>query len=54
MYKNRFGMNNLQWLIFNKSFVDSDPNAPFSIATTIRCRGGRYSFPVLLHFTLDA
>ena len=25
--------------------VDGDPKAPFSIATTLRCRGGRYSFP---------
>ena len=28
--------------------------APFSIATTPRCRGGCYSFPGLLHFILDA
>ena len=33
--------------------VEGDPKAPFSIATTPRCRGGRYSFPRLLHFTLD-
>ena len=25
-----------------------------SIATTVRCRGGCYAFPGLLHFTLDA
>ena len=25
--------------------VEGDPNAPFSIATTPRCRGGRYSIP---------
>ena len=25
--------------------VEGDPKAPFSIATTHRCRGGRYSFP---------
>ena len=25
--------------------IDGDPKAPFSIATTSRCRGGRYSFP---------
>ena len=25
--------------------VKGDPKAPFSIATTPRCRGGRYSFP---------
>ena len=33
--------------------VEGDPKAPFSIATTPRCRGERYSFPGLLHFTLD-
>ena len=27
--------------------------APFSVATTPRCRGGRYSFPGLLLFTLN-
>ena len=26
------------------TFVESDTRAPFSIATTPRCRGGRYSF----------
>ena len=25
--------------------VEGDQKAPFSIATTSRCRGGRYSFP---------
>ena len=25
--------------------VEGDPRAPFSIATTPRCKGGRYSFP---------
>ena len=25
--------------------VEGDPKAPFSITTTPRCRGGRYSFP---------
>ena len=25
--------------------VESDQKAPFSMATTPRCRGGRYSFP---------
>ena len=25
--------------------VEDDQKAPFSIATTPRCRGGRYSFP---------
>ena len=35
------------------SIVEGDPKALFSIATTLRCRGGCYSFPRLLHFTLD-
>ena len=33
--------------------VESNPKGPFPLATTLRCRGGRYSFPGLLHFTLD-
>ena len=35
------------------TIVESYPKAPFSIATTPKCRGRRYSFPQLLHFTLD-
>ena len=35
------------------TIVEGDPKAPFSIATTPRCSGGRYSFPWFLHFTLD-
>ena len=27
------------------TIVEGDPKVPFSIATTPRCRGGRYSFP---------
>ena len=27
------------------TIVEGDQKAPFSIATTSRCRGGRYSFP---------
>ena len=27
------------------TIVEGDPKAPFSFATTPRCRGGRYSFP---------
>ena len=27
------------------TLVEGDPKAPFSIATTPMCRGGRYSFP---------
>ena len=33
--------------------LEGDPKAPFSIATTPRCRGGRYTFPTLLQFTFD-
>ena len=32
---------------------EGDPKAPFSIATTPRCREGATPFPGLLHFTLD-
>ena len=50
--------NTILLLIVSKiklmTLVKGDPKAPFSIATTPRCRGGRYSFPGLLHFTLDA
>ena len=35
------------------TIVEGNPKAPFSIATTSMCRGGRYSFPGLLYFTLD-
>ena len=35
------------------TIVEGDPKAPFSIATTPRCRGGCNSFPGLLYFTLD-
>ena len=33
--------------------VEGDPKVSFSIATTPWCRGGRYYFPGLVHFTLD-
>ena len=33
--------------------VKGNPKAPFSIVTTPTCRGGRYSFPLIAHFTLD-
>ena len=33
--------------------VEGNSKTPFSIATTPRCRGGSYSFPGLLHFTLE-
>ena len=35
------------------TIVEGNPKAPFSIATTPMCRGGRYSFPGLLYFSLD-
>ena len=35
------------------TIVEGNPKVTFSIATTLRCRGGRYSFPGWLHFTLD-
>ena len=35
------------------NFIDGDQKAPFSIDTTTRCRGARYSFPWLFLFTLD-
>ena len=40
---------NRNFPLHNKSklatIVEGDPKAPFSIATTPRCRGGRYSIP---------
>ena len=33
--------------------VEGYQKAPFSIATTPRCRGGSYAFPWILHFTLN-
>ena len=36
------------------TFVEGDKKALFSIGTTPRYRGGRYSFPGLLHLTFDA
>ena len=43
------------WHISKKmaTIVEGNPKAPFSIATTPRCRGRRYSFPELPYFTLD-
>ena len=35
------------------TLVEGNPKAPFSIATTPRCREGATPFPGLLHFTLD-
>ena len=33
--------------------VTGDPKAPFSIATSPRCRGGHYSFPWIDPLALD-
>ena len=33
--------------------AEGDLEAPFSIATTQRCRGGHYSFPWIALLTLD-
>ena len=38
------------------TIVEGDPKAPFSIATTLRCWGGRSPTPQsskVFHFTLD-
>ena len=34
---------NSKHLLLVVTLVEGDPKAPFSIATTPRCRGGRYS-----------
>ena len=53
----RFASNVYVYVLFDCSFlhqkskkrlapvIEGDQKAPFSIATTPRCRGGRYSFP---------
>ena len=41
--------NNDVWL----TVVEGDPKAPFSIATTLRCRGGHYSFLWIAPLTLN-
>ena len=35
------------------TIVEGDPKAPFSIATTPRCRGGRYSIPWIASLPLN-
>ena len=47
-------IDNIKLVVKLATVVEGDLKAPFSIAITSRCRGGRYSFPGLLHFTLDA
>ena len=37
--------NNTIIILKLATIVEGDPKAPFSIATTPRCRGGRYSIP---------
>ena len=44
---------NLQHISKLATVVEDEPKAPYSIATTPRCRWGPYSFPGLFHFTLD-
>ena len=38
----------------DRHIVKDDPKAPFSIGTTLRCRGGHYSFPWIAPLTLDS
>ena len=40
-------------LVSRLTIVEGDPKAPFSIATTLRCRGGHYSFPWITPLTFD-
>ena len=46
-------MSTLKKKVKLATIVEGNPKAPFSIATTPRCRGGRYSFPGWFYFTLD-
>ena len=39
--------------IYISKVGEGNTKAPFSIYITPKCRGGRYSFPGMLHFTLD-
>ena len=41
MYKMGLALNNLQW----PSIVEDNPKTSFSIAATLRCKRGYYSFP---------
>ena len=41
------------YIVMLATLVEGDLKAPFSIASTPRCRGGCNSIPQLLHFTLD-
>ena len=35
------------------TMVQGNQKAPFSVATTLRCRGGRYSFPLIVLYSHD-
>ena len=55
-WREKLDSNQIEHLISKvklATIVEGDQKAPFSIATTTRCRGGHYYFPGLLHFTLD-
>ena len=51
MILNKIGrsVRDIRFIIVSKvklaTIVEGDPKIPFSIATTPRCRGGRYSIP---------
>ena len=34
------------------NIVEGEPKAPFSLATTLRCKGRCYSFPGLFHLPM--
>ena len=41
------------YICFWLTVVEGDPKAPFSITTSLRCRGGRYFFLRIAPVTLD-
>ena len=45
LYTKKQDNNNNKVKVKLATAVDGDPKAPFSIATTTRCWGGRFSFP---------
>ena len=54
----RYGSSTQLHVNFHKvkklaTVVEGDQKALFSIATTLRCRGVRYTFPWIAHFILD-
>ena len=46
--------NDYIWKLKLEPVVEGDPKALFSIATTLRCRGGWYLFPWIAPLTLDS